>query len=357
MCRTQTFCRAEPLLNILRDVDLSTYNTLALAARADYFCELNSAADALQAVELSRAKGLPLTLLGGGSNVIIAGPLAGLTAHMGIKGREKIAESDDSVEVKFGAGENWHDTVNYCLDQGWYGLENLSLIPGTVGAAPIQNIGAYGVELEAYFVALEALALDSGERVRFNRSDCQFGYRDSIFKGAAKDRYVITSVTLRLAKTPSPILTYPALQKALQAEGINAVPTPRQIADTVCRIRREKLPDPKTIPNAGSFFKNPLIAAAQTEQLRQQFPDLVAYPQSNDQFKLAAGWLIEQAGWKGVQRDGVGVHQHQALVLVSERRHAGATGSALLMLASDIQADIAKKFGVDLEIEPVLLGR
>ena len=351
-------------MDILRNVNLATYNTLGLRVHADYFCELTTRADVLQALEFTRSQNLALTLLGGGSNVLIAEPLAGLTAHMALRGREVLVEQNDTVQVKFGAGENWHDTVNYCLQQNWYGLENLSLIPGTVGAAPIQNIGAYGVELKQCFVALEAIAIASGKLVTFNREECQFGYRDSIFKGSARGRYVIISVTLALSKTPNTKLDYPALRAELCVESREELGkeisvreiTPQQVAAAVCRIRRQKLPDPAEIPNAGSFFKNPLLPSEQAEDLQQQFPEIITYPQADGQVKLAAGWLIEQAGWKGVQRDGVGVHQHQALVLINTQEHAEVSGGTLLGLAREIQADIYQKFGVNLEMEPVVLG-
>lgn len=347
-------------MNIVRDFDLSAHNTLALKARADYFCTVENLDELREAVAFASSQTLPVTILGGGSNVVMASQLAGLVVHMAIKAREMVEQNHTTVTLKLGAGENWHDAVNYCLDHNWFGLENLSLIPGTVGAAPIQNIGAYGVELDSCFVELEALCLDTGKLVVLERSECQFGYRDSIFKGRAKNRFAIISVTLRLSKTPCPVLSYPALREAIRetAEVSNsgAEATPRDIADTVCRIRREKLPSPETVPNAGSFFKNPLVSGEQAERLQQRFPELVVYPQPDGRVKLAAAWLIERAGWKGIERGGVGVHQYQALVLVHYPKTGKVTGAAVLRLAADIQADIRQKFGVDLEIEPVVLG-
>lgn len=334
-----------------RDVELRPYNSLALSARAAHFVRVATLEDVQAALDFARAHGLPVTVLGGGSNLVLAGDLPGLTIQVDIRGRSLVSECGDAVQVRVGAGEGWHGTVQYCLAQGWYGLENLALIPGTVGAAPIQNIGAYGVELESRFLELEAIAIATGETQRFARADCAFGYRDSLFKGAGRDAWLITSVTLALSRRPAPVLTYPALREAL-ADIPAADITPERVAAAVMALRRARLPDPADVPNAGSFFKNPVVGADQARRLAERFPGLVTFPAVDGGVKLAAAWLIERAGWKGVARAGVGVHDRQALVLVNR----GGGAAALLALARDIRADVAERFGVELELEPRVLG-
>lgn len=352
------------MLKIQQQVPLLKYNTLALPSKAEHFCEITSETELCEALTWARQKDLPITLLGGGSNVVLAGDLAGLVIHIAIpgivlaKGELVSQEGLDPLEriIKVGAGENWHQLVLYTLEQGWYGLENLSLIPGLSGAAPIQNIGAYGVELSDRFHSLEAIELSSGESVTMTLSDCQFGYRDSFFKGAGRDQYAITAINLRLSTKADLCLEYPALKtyletKSLETESGNksvTSVTPKQVSDAVCAIRHSKLPNPKDIANAGSFFKNPVISSEQLKVLQKQYPQLVSYDQANGTKKLAAGWLVEQAGWKGVKRSGVGVHDKQALVLVNYQ----GTGQALLSLAKDVQASVAEKFGITLDIEP-----
>ena len=233
----------------------------------------------------------------------------------------------------------------YTLNQGWFGLENLSLIPGLAGAAPIQNIGAYGVEPSERFHSLEALHLNTGERRVMTLSDCEFAYRDSFFKGQGRDQYAITAINLDLSSQPHLCLEYPALQQALDSSSDTEL-TPKKISDIVCDIRRTKLPDPETLPNAGSFFKNPIVDKNVADELKGRYPGLVAYPLSNNRVKLAAGWLIDQAGWKGVVREGVGVHHQQSLVLVN----IDGTSDALMSLVADIQSSVINKFGIPLEV-------
>ncbi len=363
------------MLKIQQQVPLLKYNTLALPSKAEYFCEITSETELCEALLWARQKQLSITLLGGGSNVVLVGDLAGLIIHIAIPGialaKGELVSGIDSTQferiIRVGAGENWHQLVLYTLEQGWYGLENLSLIPGLTGAAPIQNIGAYGVELSDRFHSLEAIELSSGESITMTRSDCQFGYRDSFFKGAGRDQYAITAINLRLSTKADLCLEYPALKtyletesletKSLETEGIegkslgnkSVTPvTPKQVSDAVCAIRHSKLPNPKDIANAGSFFKNPVISSEQLKVLQKQYPKLVSYDQANGTKKLAAGWLVEQAGWKGVTRSGVGVHDKQALVLVNYQ----GTGKALLSLAEDVQASVAEKFAITLDIEP-----
>jgi len=335
------------MLKIEQQVSLEPFNTLALSSFAENFCRVGSENELREALAWAHQHRLPVTLLGGGSNVVLARDLSGLVVHMAIPGIELMSEDQDRRVVRVGAGENWHQLVLNTISQGWFGLENLSLIPGLVGAAPIQNIGAYGIELSQRFLSLEAIHLATGEQVVMDASDCQFGYRDSVFKHSGRDLYAITAITLALSSKMELCLEYPALQKAVERIGASEL-TPKQVSDVVCAVRRSKLPDPKDTPNAGSFFKNPVISAERAEYLHQQHPDLVTYHQADGREKLAAGWLVEQTGWKGVMQQGVGTYQDQSIVLVN----CGGTATALLELASDIQASVASKFGISLEIEP-----
>ena len=354
---------AMPLVQ--QNVDLTSLNTLSIPAKATYFCEVDSEA-ALTGVlawwkeqQKHRAEPLPIMPLGGGSNLVLAEDFNGLVIRIAIKGRDLIEEDDNWLWLQVGAGENWHDWVEHCMGFHYWGLENLALIPGTVGAAPIQNIGAYGVELCDYFSELRAVDIGSGLPVTFDRDACHFGYRDSVFKGRLKDRYIITSVTFKLRQQPSTVWNYPALTSYFEAHKI-AEPDPHQLFNAVCEIRASKLPSPEDIPNAGSFFKNPVVAASRYQSLKSEYEDLVGYPiagQDADdepaQYKIAAGWLIDQAGWKGQRRGPVGVHDKQALVLVNPEQGSGAE---LLALASAIQADIKQRYHIDLEIEPRVYG-
>ncbi|MGK2915148.1 MAG: UDP-N-acetylmuramate dehydrogenase [Porticoccaceae bacterium] len=338
-------------MDVVENISLRALNTLALPARAEYFCRVDSLAELELALAHARRHRLAVTILGGGSNIVCAGDVAGLVIQIDIRGIAVTARSGDDIDITVGAGENWHALVTHCLHQGWHGLENLALIPGRVGAAPVQNIGAYGVELADVFVALDALTIPSGEHRRLSRNDCRFGYRDSLFKGARQDRYAITAVTLRLSRLPRVVLDYPSLQQAFA--GMDSV-TPQQVYTAVCDLRRLRLPDPAELPNAGSFFKNPIVSAATAKVLAARFPGLVTFPHTDGQVKLAAGWLIDQAGWKGIiNSSGAGVHGEQALVLVNCGQ---CDGHALLALAADIQADIRQRFGVELELEPRVLG-
>lgn len=295
---------------------------------------------------MARTVGLPLTVLGGGSNVLLTGDLEGLVLHNQLTGLEVIGEQGDEVLVKVGAGESWHGFVLETLRRGWYGLENLSLIPGSVGASPMQNIGAYGIELEARFHALDAMDVSTGEVRTFEHADCEFGYRESVFKKALKGAYVITHVTFRLSRLPELRLDYGAIREELDREGVQN-PMPQDVSDAVIRIRKSKLPDPAVVGNAGSFFKNPVLNEAEFSALKLAHPDVPHYPAPAG-IKVAAGWLIDRAGWKGHDRGTHGVHDRQALVLV---HHGGASGAELLTLAQDVQRDVADKFGVTLERE------
>jgi UDP-N-acetylmuramate dehydrogenase len=329
---------------------LRRHNTFGFDARARFAVPVRSEADLSAALADPRASGLPVVVLGGGSNVVLTGDLDALVLLMEIPGYT-VAQDDDAWLVTAGAGENWHGLVCRTIADGMPGLENMALIPGTAGAAPIQNIGAYGVELRERFASLRALDRQTGEFVELNAAQCAFGYRDSLFKQAGRDRYIITAVTLRLPKRWEPVLAYGELGRELAQVGAEA-PTPAQVRDAIVAIRSRKLPDPAVIGNAGSFFKNPIVSAAQRTGLLAANPELVSYPQADGSYKLAAGWLIDQCGFKGQDDGPVGVYGKQALVLV---HHGGGSGRALLALANRIADTVQSRFGVRIEPEPVIL--
>ncbi len=335
------------MLDIQSSVPLKSMNTLALPATAEHFCRVDTLDMLREVLAWARGQRLKVMVLGGGSNVILADNIPGLVVAMAIPGIELETQDKDLRLVHVGAGENWHQLVLHSLAKGWFGLENLSLIPGLAGAAPIQNIGAYGVELSELFRSLTALHVNTGEQVILSAEDCQFAYRDSVFKHAGRDQYVITSLTLALSSQPALRLDYPALQQAIEQNNLSEV-TPEVVSRIVCDIRRSKLPDPRDIPNVGSFFKNPVISSEQAEQLASDYPQLVTYLQSDGSVKLAAGWLVDQAGWKGVSRGPVGVHPQQALVLTNR----GGTCKQLLALADEIIRSVQNKFAITLELEP-----
>lgn len=328
--------------------NLQTLNTLAVPAIAQFYVSITNDDELRDALKFARTENLPVMILGGGSNIVLRADFPGVVIQLRSQGLELVGETDEWVWLKVAAGENWHGLVEYTLAQGFYGLENLSLIPGSVGAAPIQNIGAYGVELKDVFAELTAIEITSGLSITFTPESCQFGYRDSVFKNVLKDKYVITSVTFVLRKQAQLNLTYPALRAATESFSADEL-TPETLSEAVIAIRQSKLPDPKIIPNVGSFFKNPVIARAHFENLLTQYPTLVAYPVDEQQVKLAAGWLIDQAGWRGREAHGALVHAQQALVLTNPQKLSGA---AVLALAKDIQNAVREKFAVDLEMEP-----
>ncbi|MBN8431681.1 UDP-N-acetylmuramate dehydrogenase [Microbulbifer salipaludis] len=330
------------------DVDLQPYNTMTIAARAKYFCAATSLAEVREALRFAQEKGLPILPLGGGSNIVLTADFPGLALHLGMQGLD-FEPLDDGVRIRASAGENWHQLVMKSVELGYGGLENLALIPGNIGAAPIQNIGAYGVELKDTFEQLTAMDMRTGELVPFTAEQCQFGYRDSIFKGAAKDQYLICEVVLKLPGDWQRHIAYPALQQYFSEHGYPVDQlTPAQVAAAVIDIRNSKLPNPVEIPNTGSFFKNPVVDERLYSALKTKYPELVAFSTA-DGWKLAAGWLIDQAGWRGFSRNGVGVHDRQALVLVNPGHRCG---SEVIQLAGEIATDVQKKFGVTLEPEP-----
>ncbi|ANN65880.1 UDP-N-acetylmuramate dehydrogenase [Bordetella bronchialis] len=328
--------------------DLTALNTLGLASAARAYVRLVSPAQLPALTALARQHGR-LFVLGGGSNVVLPAHMEGLVAHMAIPGIRLLEARADAWIVEAGAGENWHGFVDTCLRNGWDGLENLALIPGTVGASPVQNIGAYGVELDQRFLGLNAWDVVRGEMVAMSARDCRFAYRDSRFKHDEPGRWAIVSVRFALPRPWRPVLDYPDVKRHPALAGGDSV-SARAIFDAVCGIRREKLPDPAVIGNAGSFFKNPIVTAERHAALRQRFPDLVSYAQADGRYKLAAGWLIDRCGWKGRAMGKAGVHDRQALVLVNR---GGATAADIMALAEAIRTDVSARYGVELEAEPV----
>ena len=338
-------------MHILHDQPLDSLNTFRIAARARQYLQVTGA-EQLAAVHADPAlANLRRLVLGGGSNLLFTGDFDGLVLHMTGRGRQVLGEQDGRILVQAQAGENWHDFVGFTLAQGLGGLENLSLIPGTVGAAPIQNVGAYGIETKDVFHSLTAFDMASGQLRTLDAGACRFGYRDSIFKHAEGRDLVVLDVTFALPAAWQPNLRYAELANAVRDAGLDQ-PTPLQVGGLVEAIRRRKLPDPAEIGNAGSFFKNPVVSGAECARLLEHYPDLVHHLQPDGTEKLAAGWLIDQCGWKGRTLGAAGVYPKQALVLVNL---GGATGLEVVNLAGAIQADVAARYGVALEPEPVFV--
>ena len=341
----------QPDLKPVPDFPLQALNTFGIAARARAYLAITSVAQ-LGAVLADPVLGaMPRLLLGGGSNILLTGDVDALVLHMAIMGKDILSVEAGRTLVRCGAGENWHEFVQYTLAQGLGGLENMSLIPGTVGASPIQNIGAYGAEVKDTFHSLTALDGRTGRLRVMAAPECRFGYRDSVFKQAEGADLVIVDVTFALPTAWQPNLRYAELANAV-AEAALTAPSAQQVSDIVVAIRRRKLPDPAVIGNAGSFFKNPVVTAEQCQRLLAAHPQLVHHVQSDGSEKLAAGWLIDQCGWKGKSVGAAGVYPRQALVLVN---NGGATGAEVVALARAIQTDVAARFGVPLETEPVFV--
>ena len=340
---------------IRHDVCLRALNTFGLKARAARFVTLQTVEQLMALRESPEWDAGPRLILGGGSNILFAGNFSGLVVQIAFAGRALVGTTDGDRLVRVAAGENWHQTVMWTLDSGWPGLENLASIPGTCGAAPIQNIGAYGVELAQRFDSLEAFDVDDRRLVTLSREECRFAYRDSLFKQAGRDRYVITAITLRLHGAWTPVLEYGDVRKTLQARGITT-PDAQAVASAIMSIRAARLPDPALLGNAGSFFKNPLVEAGVYASIKAREPDVVGYVQPDGSYKLAAAWLIERCGWKGrsVSPGGeAAVHDRQALVLVTRGQ---ATGAEVLALAAAIRHDVFARFGVELEAESLIVG-
>lgn len=334
-------------LEMRQNASLQALNTLGVNASARFLALIDKPSDVFDALELAGFNHWPVVFIGGGSNLVLTEDIDGLVMHCRLKGISAEQQGND-VLVTAQAGENWHGLVQYCLEHNYFGLENLSLIPGTVGAAPIQNIGAYGVELQQIFESLYGWDIDRQEWRSLSAEECQFSYRNSVFKQELKHRFFITSVTLRLSLTDKPNISYGALQQYFKSAGI-ASPTAHQVSSAVINIRQSKLPDPAVLANVGSFFKNPIISRQQQQQLSASYPDMVCYPQPDGRVKIAAGWLLENAGWKGKKIGPVGMHDQQALVLINY--HQG-DGQAVLALAEAVQQNIAERFSIALEIEP-----
>ncbi len=333
------------------DVSLLRLNTFGLPARARRFARI----DGLQALRQLIAGGALADghlVLGGGSNTIFEGDVDGLVLQVALRGRRLLSSDRRGWLVEAGAGENWHDFVGWTLARGWPGLENLSLIPGTAGAAPIQNIGAYGLEMAECFDSLDAVELASGASRRFEADECEFGYRDSVFKGREQGRWLISAVRFRLARDWQPRTGYRELAEELAAAE-RQQPTPQEVAEAVIAVRNRKLPDPARIGNAGSFFKNPVVDQASWQRIAAADPGLPAYPQPDGRIKLAAGWLIEQCGWRGRALGPVAAYEGQALVLVNR---GGALGCDVRRAAEAIRADVRRRFGIELETEPGFVG-
>ena len=336
-------------VQVLSGVSLKPYNTFGIDVRAAHFAEAHTDAEVREVLAHAAAQQWPVLVIGGGSNLLLTANIDALVLRMASKGVRILADDGQRVIVEAEAGEPWHAFVQWTLAQGLSGLENLSLIPGTVGAAPMQNIGAYGVEIKDVFVGLTALDRQTGELHEFALEDCAFAYRDSLFK-RNPGRWLILRVRFALSRVMHLHLDYGPVRQRLSEQGIEQ-PTAQNVSDAICSIRREKLPDPAELGNVGSFFKNPVVSAALAEHIRQAHPGLVAYPQADGRVKLAAGWLIELAGWKGYRDGDAGVHRLQALVLVN---YGQASGAQLHRLAQKIQVDILERFGVELEMEPNL---
>lgn len=334
-------------MEIQKNFSLKELNTFGIDAKAKYFISIENE-DQLKAIfSDSKYTGLSKLVLGGGSNILLTGDYPGLVIKISIPGIEIIKENENFVFIEAGAGVVWHDIVQFAVDRNLGGIENLSLIPGTVGAAPIQNIGAYGQELKDSFYTLSAFNTENNSIIEMDSAECKFGYRDSIFKNELREKFIITKVTLKLQKNPVLNIEYGTVKEELQKTGIQNF-TVKEVSDAICKIRQSKLPDPNLIGNSGSFFKNPEIPADEFKTLKEKFPGIVGYETPANKTKIAAGWLIEQCGWKGKRFGDAGVHEKQALVLVN---YGNATGKEVLTLAENIKLAVQNSFGIVLEEE------
>ena len=328
----------------LHDYSLLPHNTFGIEARCDRFLEYADVDEARQVAQMLREDQAPLLIIGGGSNLLLTADFSGTVVHSAIKGYEVVGETADDVLLRVGSGEVWDDVVALCVSQGWYGAENLSLIPGEVGASAVQNIGAYGAEAAQIIYQVESISLVDGSSAVMMAADCHYGYRQSRFKQEWKNRYLITYVTYRLSKTFLPRLDYGNIRVELSQRGIDE-PTALQLRQVIIDIRRQKLPDPAVEGNAGSFFMNPVVSRSQYEQLLAQYPDMPHYPVDAAHEKIPAGWLIDKCGWKGRSLGPAGVHSRQALVLVNR---GGATGSDIVRLCEAVRSDVKTRFQIDI---------
>ncbi len=338
-------------MTIAENISLKKYNTFGIDVSAAFFSNFETVEQAKELLEFQKRSTnngqRSKLILGGGSNILFTKNFNGIVLKNEISGIEKIKEDDDYVYIKAGAGVNWHSLVLYCIENGWAGIENLSLIPGNVGASPMQNIGAYGVEIKDVFHQLEALHIQDANVIDFSLKDCEFGYRESVFKTKYKNEFIIASVTCKLNKKPSFNTSYGAIEQELERMGVKELSI-RAISNAVINIRSSKLPNPAEIGNAGSFFKNPEVARAAYEKLKTEYSNIVGYALENGNVKLAAGWLIEQCGWKGYRKGDAGCHAKQALVLVN---YGNATGEEIFSLSEEIIRSVKEKFEVNLERE------
>ncbi|MEQ9425042.1 MAG: UDP-N-acetylmuramate dehydrogenase [Cyclobacteriaceae bacterium] len=330
-------------------ISLKNLNTFGIDVKAKLYASFSSIGELISVLK-SRSSQDAFCILGGGSNILFTRDFDGLVLRNEIKEIEVLDEDDQNVFVKIGAGENWHDFVLHAISNGWGGVENLSLIPGTVGAAPMQNIGAYGVEIESVFESLEAVEIETGEQLTFDKTACKFGYRQSVFKTEFKGKYIICSVALRLTKRHTLNTEYGAIRETLASSNIDS-PTIKDVSDAVIAIRSSKLPNPQEIGNAGSFFKNPYITNEHFDLLKKEWPKIPGYPEGGST-KVPAAWLIDQCGWKGKREGNVGVHEKQALVLVN---YGNGTGTEIVDLSKKIQKSVKAKFGIDLVPEVNIL--
>jgi UDP-N-acetylmuramate dehydrogenase len=332
---------------VQQNISLQPFNTFHISETAQWFARFDSTESLQQLLQNPTIQHLPKLALGGGSNILFTKSFKGVVLKNEIKGIEKIKEDNDYVYLQVGAGEHWHQFVQYCVQHNWGGVENLSLIPGCVGAAPIQNIGAYGVEVKDVIESVEAYDVVENKFIYLLNKECSFGYRDSIFKYNYKHTHIITSVIFRLHKYPIFNIQYGAIQNALEQMQVKHLSI-QAISEAVIHIRQSKLPDPAVLGNAGSFFKNPTINIIQFKSLQQEHPTIVGYPTSNNHIKIAAGWLIEQCGWKGYRKGNVGCYEHQALVVVN---YGNASGQEVYDFSENIIQSVQKKFGILLERE------
>ena len=338
-------------MDIIKNKSLRSYNTFGVDCISSFFTTINNLKDLDELYQHKLYKSQKKLILGGGSNILFTSNFDGLVIKNEIKGIEVIKETNDIVEVQIGAGVNWHEFVIHAVNNKWGGIENMSLIPGNCGTAPMQNIGAYGVEIKDTFVSLNAYEIETGKIVSFDRKRCEFDYRDSVFKNDLKDQYIILDIRLRLQKKPTLNTKYGDINNTLIKNKVSN-PTIKDISDAVIEIRTSKLPDPKKIGNAGSFFKNPIISQGQFKEIKMKFPEIVSYPVNEQKVKLAAGWLIEKAGWKGKNFGNYGVHKKQSLVLVN---YKNANGREIFNLSQEILEDVFNKFQVKLEREVNIL--
>ena len=334
-------------MQMQQNVSLRNLNTFGLESEARFFIEVDSVNALAEILKDETLKTIPKFILGGGSNVLLTKHIDALVIHPNIKGITKIREDDDFVWIHAGGGENWHAFVLYCVENQYAGIENLSLIPGTVGAAPMQNIGAYGVEIKEVVETVETISINTAEIRNFSSQECRFSYRESIFKTDLKGEYIITGVVFRLNKKAQFNIEYGDIQKTLQEMEVEDISI-HAISEAVIRIRKSKLPDPAIIGNAGSFFKNPEIDKAQFDELKKDFEELPGYPTGENKIKVPAGWLIEKAGWKGYRDGPIGVHERQALVLVN---YGGGSGEGIKALSEKILESVESKFGIQLTTE------